>query len=228
MYKRFLMVMVLTLSVAGCAELQPTPDDQQAQHIIASAQSIFQSFKASTEKPMDNFRAMLPKAQGIVILPGLLKGGFIVAAEGGNGVMLAKGLNGTWGQPGFYFLAAGSVGLQMGGQATDVVMLLFSQKAVASIIHNQGKLGADLGLIIGTIGGGVEASTTTNIGTDIMAFSQGIGAFAGGSLEAAALIRRNDLNEAFYGQIATPDEIILQGQVQSPAADGLRAALSKP
>ena len=120
-------------------------------------------------------------------------------------------------------MASGSVGVQVGGQMGDVVLLVFSQDAVAAIIESQGKLGADLGLVLGTVGAGVEASTTTNVGADILAFSQGIGAFVGGSLEASALIKRNDLNQAFYGQAIGPADIVLQGNAQNPAADRRRA-----
>ena len=225
MRARVFILAVLAVAMTGCAAIKPVSDEQRALQILNASKTVFETLKASDSKPMDEFRALLPKAQGIVILPGLLKGGFIVAAEGGNGVLLAKDASGRWGQPAFYFLAAGSVGMQMGAQATDVVLLVFSPDAVASIIRHQGKLGADLGLVIGTIGAGVEASTTTNVGADIMAFSQGIGAFAGGSLEAAALIKRNDLNEAFYGQAVTPGDIVLQGRAHNPAADALRAVL---
>lgn len=216
------------LSVAGCAQIQPTPDAEKAAEVVASAQNTLVKMKSSHDKPMDEFRALLPKAEGVVILPGVIKGGFIVGAEGGNGVLLAKDASGQWSSPAFYFLAAGSVGLQIGGQATDVVLLVFNQGAVESIIKHQGKLGADMGLVVGTIGAGVEASTTTNIGADIMAFSQGIGAFAGGSLEAAALVKRNDLNEAYYGAGATPEGIVQQGAFHNPGADGLRGALQAP
>jgi len=226
MRARFVTLTLLAFFVAGCASVQPMSADQRASQVIGSAQVAFENLKTSSDVVMDDFRALLPKAQGIVIFPGLLKGGFIVGAEGGNGVLLAKDASGNWGQPAFYFMASGSIGLQIGAQATDVVMLVFSQKAIASIIAHQGKLGADLGITFGTLGAGVEASTTTNIGADIMAFSQGVGAYAGGSFEAAALIKRNDLNEVFYGRPATPEEIVLQGQVQSPAADALRASLN--
>jgi len=177
---------------------------------------------------MDHFRALLPKAAGIVVLPGVVKGGFVFAAEGGSGVLLAKDASGRWGYPAFYLMASGSVGLQAGAQFGDVVLLVFSQDAVAAIIETQGKLGADLGLVVGTVGGGVEASTTGNVGADVLAFSQGIGMFAGGSLEASAMIRRNDLNQAYYGQAIGPADIVLQGNAQNPAADGLRAALDAP
>jgi len=226
MRARFIMIVLVASFVSGCASVQPMSANQRAAQVLGAAQVAFVNMHKAPEVVMNDFRALFPKAQGVVILPGLLKGGFIVAAEGGNGVLLAKNAAGQWGNPAYYFLAAGSVGFQIGAQATDVVLLLFSQKAVASIIAHQGKLGADLGLTFGTIGAGVEASTTTNIGADIMAFSQGMGAFAGGSLEAAALIKRNDLNEAFYGRPITPEEIVLQGQAQNGAADGLRATLN--
>lgn len=218
------VVLALTLPLAACAT-KPMTDEERAHQLVQGATVTYQKFKASNEHPMDQFRALLPKAEGIIILPGVIKGGFVLAAEGGSGVMLAKDASGRWGYPAFYLLAAGSIGLQAGAQVGDVILLVFSQDAVRSIIEHQGKLGADLGLIIGTVGAGVEASTTTNVGADVLAFTQGIGAFAGGSLEAAALIKRNDLNEAYYGQALQPGDIVLQGRGQNPAADNLRAVL---
>jgi len=220
------LLLVLALPVAGCSLVPNMTDYDRAVQVLNASQATLEKFKASQAQPMDEFRVLLPKAEGVVILPGLLKGGFIVAAEGGNGVLLAKDASGRWSQPAFYFLAAGSVGMQIGGQATDVVLLVFNQDAVQSIIEHQGKLGADLGLIVGTVGAGVEASTTTNIGADIMAFAQGVGMFAGGSLEAAALIKRNDLNEAFYGQTLTPADIVLSGRAENPATATLRSTLA--
>lgn len=217
---------VVVLPVTGCSLVPNLSDYDRAVQIVNASQATIDKFKNSQNKPMDEFRALLPRAAGVVIMPGLLKGGFIVAAEGGNGVLLSKDAAGRWSQPAFYFLAAGSVGLQVGGQATDVVLLVFNPKAVQSIIDHQGKLGADLGLVVGTVGAGVEASTTTNIGADLMAFSQGVGVFAGGSLEAAALVKRNDLNEAFYGQVLTPGDIVLGARAANPVADGLRASLA--
>jgi len=226
MISRVLAVLLLALSLplAACAT-KPMTDAQRADQLVGAAEVTYLKFKASQDQPMDRFRQLLPHAQGILILPGVVKGGFVIAAEGGSGVLLAKDASGQWGSPAFYFLAAGSVGLQAGAQLGDAILLVFSQDAVKSIIDHQGKLGADLGLIIGTVGAGVEASTTTNVGADVIVFTQGIGAFAGGSLEAAALIKRNDLNQAFYGQALSPTDIVLGGHGQNPTADKLRAAL---
>jgi len=218
------LILVLAMPLAACATRSMT-DGERAAQIVQGAQMTLRKFKASQDEPMDRFRALLPKAEGIIILPGVIKGGFIFAAEGGSGVLLAKDVAGRWGNPAFYLLAAGSVGLQAGAQVGDMIILVFSQDAVKSVIEHQGKLGADLGLIVGTVGAGVGASTTTNVGADLLAFTQGVGVFAGGSLEAAALVRRNDLNQGFYGRTLEPGDIVLQGHGQNPAADGLRKVL---
>lgn len=227
MFSRVLKVLVIAvvLPLAACA-INPISDQDRARQIVGAAGVTLQKFKASQDQPMDRFRALLPKAEGILIFPGVVKGGFVIAAEGGSGVMLAKDAAGHWSDPAFYFLAAGSIGFQAGAQMGDTVLLVFSRDALAAIIEHQGKLGANLGLILGTVGAGVEASTTTNVGADVLAFSQGIGAFAGGSLEAAALIKRSDLNEAFYGQALDPVAIVFSGPGQNAAADPLRAGLN--
>lgn len=229
MFSRFLAILVLALSLPlGACAVKPMTDQERAHQLIQGAQLTYKKFKASKDEPMDEFRKLLPKAQGMIILPGVVKGGFVLAAEGGSGVLLAKDMAGRWSQPAFYFLASGSIGLQLGAQVGDVIVLIFSQDAVKAVIDNQGKLGADLNLVIGTVGAGVEASTTTNAGADIMAFTQGTGVFAGGALEAAALIKRNDFNQAFYGQAAEPQDIVFGGGIANPAADPLRDLLAAP
>ena len=161
-------------------------------------------------------------------MPDVYKAGFIGAAEGGNGVLVAKNADGTWGYPAFYTLAAGSVGLQAGAQATEVVLILRNEGALNAIIENQGKLGADAGLTMAIFGVGIEGSTTTNIGADILAFANAKGGlFAGLSLEGAALVRRRDLNEAYYTIGATPQSIVLQAAHNNPNADGLRSSLAR-
>jgi lipid-binding SYLF domain-containing protein len=141
--------------------------------------------------------------------------------------LLAKTDNGSWSSPAFYALGAASFGIQMGLQDTEIILVLRSDEAVTAILEHQGKLGADAGLTLGTIGKGVEISTTANIGVDILAFANSkIGLFGGAALEGAVLVRRVDLNEAYYGQGTTPRGILYQGQGQNPQANGLRAALT--
>jgi lipid-binding SYLF domain-containing protein len=166
-------------------------------------------------------------ARGIVVLPSVVKAGFVGAAEVGNGVLLARGADGTWSDPAFYTLGAASVGLQIGIQYTEMVFILKSDRAVRSVIEHQGKLGADLGLSVGLVGAGMEASTTTNLGVDIVALTNSIiGAYGGASFEGAVLARRMDLNTAYYGAGATPQAIVIERTLRNPGADPLKAALA--
>jgi len=222
-----LIGLLASLSLSGCTTLSSATPEEKAASLVAKSEQVFSEFWASNEKPLQQMRKLYPDAMGIVILPGVIKAGFVVGAEGGSGVMLARDLSGRWGYPAFYTMAAGSVGFQAGGQSSDIVLLLFSEKAVRALVKNQGKLGADLGLTVGTVSTGVEASTTSNVGADIMAFSSGVGVFAGGSIEGAVMITRNDFNNAYYGAEVTPEQIVLDASVSNPGADKLRGVLAQ-
>jgi lipid-binding SYLF domain-containing protein len=217
------LVIALSLGLAACAEFG---DDRlgQARQLVLRAVDTVERFR--TDPDLARFTGYMQGARGIVVLPSVVKAGFVGAAEVGNGVLLARGGDGTWSDPAFYTLGAASVGLQMGIQNTEMVFILKNDRAVRSVIEHQGKLGADLGLSVGLVGAGMEASTTTNLGVDIVAISNAIiGAYGGVSLEGAVLARRKDLNSAYYGAGATPQAIIIDRTVKNPGAAALKAAL---
>ncbi len=220
------LLIVLILSLAACAEMH-RDKQSTANDLVNQASETVQRFKGMPD--LKQFADYMPTARGIVVLPSVIKGGFMLGGEGGNGVLLAKTDDGSWSHPAFYMLGAASFGLQMGLQDTEIILVLRSDEAVQAIIEHQGKIGADAGLTLGTMGQGAEVSTTANIGVDVLAFANSkIGLFGGAALEGAILARRVDLNEAYYGHGATPRDILYQGLVQNPHADGLRAALSNP
>ena len=115
------------------------------------------------------FLTALQNAAGVAIFPAVYKAGFFVGAEGGNGLVIARDTHGNWGYPAFYTLAGGSWGIQFGGQRAGVVLIMRSRKAVEAVLKHQGKAGADLGIALGSIGTGLEGSTTTNLAADIFA-----------------------------------------------------------
>jgi lipid-binding SYLF domain-containing protein len=164
------------------------------------------------------------QARGLLIVPELFKAGFIVGAEAGSGVFMVRGSDGTWSAPAFYTLAAGSIGLQIGGQVAEVVFTVMNEGAVEALLRNEIKLGADLSVSVGLIGKGLEASTTTNLSADVFAFSKNVGAFGGGSLEGAKLFARHKLNEAYYGPGATPRGIVIERSFFNPGSEKLRKA----
>ena len=221
---RPVLVFVFSLGLASCAEFG---DDRlgQARQLVASAVDTVERFR--TDPALARFTRYMRGARGIIVLPSVVKAGFVGAAEVGNGVLLARGADETWSDPAFYTLGAASVGLQIGIQNTEMVFILKSDRAVRSVIANQGKLGADLGLSVGLVGAGMEVSTTTNLGVDVIALSNAIvGAYGGASFEGAVLARRTDLNAAYYGAGATPQAIVIERTLRNPAANPLKAALA--
>src|SRR5690606_36917279 len=166
------------------------------------------------------------RARALLIFPELVKGGFIIGGEGGSGVLVVRHETLGWSYPAFYTIAAGSVGLQTGGQVSEVVFTVMSQKGVDAIIDNQFKFGGDVSVAIGPIGQGLEASTTTNLDADIYQFASTAGLFGGLSLEGAAILKRDSYNRNYYGQGATPYAIVIEQRFSNPNAQSLRDALA--
>jgi lipid-binding SYLF domain-containing protein len=163
----------------------------------------------------------------VLVVPSLIKGGFILGAEGGSGVLLARDARGQWSGPAFYTLGTGSIGLQAGVQDSEVILVIVTEKGLNAILDKSFKLGADASVAAGPIGGaGVAAATTAGLGADIYAFARTRGAFAGISLEGTAVVRREAWNKAYYGKAVDPRAILIQRQLSSPGADRLRRALT--
>ena len=226
--KRFGSIGILLFGVWGltaCQEFRETPETGTARIIEMSAETVENFLRLPHLK---EFAKHLPQARALMIFPAVVKAGFIVGAEGGSGVLIARSAGGSWGYPAFYTLGAASLGLQIGIQDTETVLVIRNEGALRSIIKRQGKFGADIGITAGFYGVGMEASTTTNLKVDVLAFTNAkVGAFAGASLEGAVLARRRDMNEFFYGQGATPDGIVFEGRHQNPKANPLRSVLAR-
>ncbi len=176
---------------------------------------------------LTELRRFVEKSQAVLIVPQMVKGGFIIGGEGGSGVLLVKGSDGTWSAPAFYTLAAGSIGLQIGGQVSEVVFTIMNEGAVKALLRTNFKLGVDASIAVGPVGKGIEASTTTNFSDDVYAFAKTVGLYGGGSFEGAAILKRGKWNEAYYAVGALPQEILLERKYFNPHADRLRGALMR-
>lgn len=203
----------LTASV-GARAAEPEALVDAARHTVEAL---------AADPDMASMRNLLKDAKGVLVIPQLLKAGFIIGGSGGSGVLLASG--DSWSDPAFFTLGAGSIGFQFGGQASEVVLLLMTSRALDAVIHNQIKLGADLSVASGPVGRGMEAATTTNLGADIYSFARAKGLFAGVSFEGAFIKAREDWNRMFYGRPATARQIVILRQVTGVKADALKSAL---
>ena len=233
--KSFLAVAAAMLILAGCTTVNDLTSKvsetiSPSSAVRASDGLVIDSLKAlnilKNREDRRVFLSALKKAAGVAIFPAVYKAGFFVGAEGGNGLIMARDTQGNWGYPAFYTLAGGSWGIQFGGQRAGVVLILRSRKAVEAVLKHQGKAGADLGIALGSMGAGLEGSTTTNLAADIFAFSDAKGLFGGVSLEGTAIVRRNDLNREYYGADVTPAAILIEHAYRNAQADTLRNALA--
>ncbi len=216
----------LLASAAAAAALllvNPAAWASEDQSLIDAARITVDRFAADPQ--FTDMRRKLAQAKGVFIVPQLLKASFIIGGEGGSGVLLARTAGG-WSQPAIYTMGAGSIGLQIGGEASEVMLLLMSDKAVEAILKNEFKLGADATVAAGPVGAGIEAATTTNLGADILSYSKSKGLAAGVSIEGAVITARHSRNQNYYGKSAHPRDILYHNAVSSPGTGSLLQALS--
>jgi len=170
---------------------------------------------------------LLGRARAVLIVPDLVKGGFIFGAEYGTGVLLAKSADGHWSGPAFYSVASGNFGLQIGLQDASSLYIIMSDGGLSAIMNNRLKLGADAGIAVAVVGAGASASTTTNAGADVYAFNTAIGLYGGVSLEGSAILPRESWNAAYYGGNPSPTDIVVARRVDNPQTDHLRDLLAR-
>jgi SH3 domain-containing YSC84-like protein 1 len=162
---------------------------------------------------------LIDKAECVVILPTVLKAAFGVGASYGRGVMICRsGLHytGPWGPPAMYALEGGSIGFQLGGQATDFVLLVMNPAGARSLLKSKVKLGADASAAAGPKGRTAEGATDIVMRAEILSYSRNRGLFAGVSLEGSTLRSDGSANEKLYGQKLSAKDIIRLGKVKTP------------
>ena len=174
---------------------------------------------------------VLDKADCVVVLPSVKKFAIGIGGSYGRGVMTCRGgkeFQGKWGAPTMMALEGASAGLQLGGEATDFVLLLMNSKAASGILTSKVKLGGDASAAAGPVGRTASAETDVMLKADILSYSRAKGAFAGISLEGSTLRPDNDANKNLYGKQMDAKEIVLGGTVAPPpSAETLLATLDK-
>jgi lipid-binding SYLF domain-containing protein len=223
-----LSILLFAVAVFGALLTVPgmalASDKTDAQAIVTKANITFNSFMS--DKNFTEMRKLSRSEKGIFIAPQVLKGAFIWGASGGTGVLLVREEGGKFTQPAFYTIGSVSFGLQIGGQASEVILLAMTDRGVTTLLQNSVKLGADVGIAAGPFGAGAQAATA-NISADILAFSRSKGLYGGISLDGAIVDVRDSLNNAYYGKPVTPTDILVKKHVSNAHADKLRASVAK-
>lgn len=166
---------------------------------------------------------LLDKADCVVVFPSALKAAFVVGGSYGRGAMTCrKGekFNGPWGAPSMMALEGGSVGFQIGGQATDFVLLVMNDQGANGILSSKVKLGADASIAAGPVGRDASAETDVSMRAEILSYSRSRGLFAGISLEGSTIRPDKDANKRIYGDKISAKDIVVAHETQVPAAAG--------
>ncbi len=204
----------------------PVPAAANPQALVDKARHTVEKMLRNPElKPLPG---LLGKAKAVLIVPSLLKAGFLIGGEGGSGVLLARDKAGNWSNPAFYDIGSGSFGLQVGFQDSEVMFLIMSHRTLDTMLDATVKLGADASVAAGPFGIGYEGSTAINLRADIYSYALSRGAFLGASFEGSIAVEDKERNRAYYGPGATARKIVLGREFTNPAAAALLRALQTP
>jgi len=193
-------------SLAGGAG-QNKEETDEAQRVSA-ATAVFQEIMSAEDKAIP--KAILGKAEGIAVFPSTLKAGFVVGGMRGRGILSARGESGTWSAPAFLTLTGGSVGLQIGGQATDLVLVIIERRGLETLVRNQFKIGADASVAAGPVGRDAQAATDLQLRAQILSYSRARGVFAGISITGSTIRQDVDANNRFYGRRLETRQIVFE------------------
>jgi lipid-binding SYLF domain-containing protein len=180
--------------------------------------------------PDDIPQDLLDKADCVVVFPSVLKAAFVVGGSYGRGAMTCRrgeNFNGPWGAPSMMALEGGSVGFQIGGQATDFVLLVMNDRGANGILSSKVKLGADASVAAGPVGRNATAETDVSMRAEILSYSRARGLFAGISLEGSTIRPDNDANKRIYGEKISAKDIVIAHETHvPPAAEGMISTLN--
>ena len=193
-------------------------DDKKETHRLENCGTVV---KEILDIPDDLPQDLLDKAECVIIFPSVLKGAFVFGGSYGRGAMTCRTgehFTGPWGAPTMMALEGGSFGLQLGGQATDFVLLVMNPRGAKAILHSKVRLGADASAAAGPKGRTAEGATDATLRAEILSYSRNRGLFAGLSLEGSTTRPDNAANEKLYGKKIEAEGIVRKGAVAVPAS----------
>lgn len=215
------LLVAVALLIAGVTQAR-AQDKAEAQALVDKARITFQSFMS--DKNYEYLHNNIKNAKALLIYPQVLKAGFILGGSGGTGVLVVRDAKAKdWSQPAFYTIGSVSFGLQIGGEAAEVIVMVMTQKAIDSLFTTSVKFGGDTSVAAGPYGAGAKADVTA----DFISYAKSKGLYAGLNLEGSAVDVREGLNKAYYDKAVTPVQIIVEKKVSNKGSAKLREALKK-
>ena len=205
------LVLGLAAAAAGSAQGVSTAGTERIEKAIAAFQDIL-----SLEKPEERLPGkLLEKAQGIAIIPGVIKAAWGVGGQWGRGIVAVRDKDGRWSDPLFISLVGGSVGFQIGVQKSDIILVFKNRKNIEQVASGKLTLGADASVAAGPVGRQAEAATDWEMESEIYSYAKSKGLFAGVSIKGAAMQFDEDANAAFYGRDGVRPDDVLSGKTNN-------------
>ncbi len=224
---RVLLAILLISTTASAADKADKDKAKQEERLKNAGAVMGEILDIPDNIPQD----LLDKARCVVVIPSVVKAAFLVGGSYGRGAMVCRtgnNMTGSWGAPAMMVLEGGSFGFQIGGEATDFVLLVMGDRGANSLLHTKVKLGGDASVAAGPVGRTAEANTDAYLRSEILTYSRARGLFAGVSLEGASLREDNEANEVLYGQRITAAQIVQdQSTATPPSAQPLVSRLDK-
>ena len=211
---RLVAAAIIVAVLAGYPAIPTAQQESDEAKRIRDAATAFGEIMGAEDNAIPT--TILGKAEGIAIFPGTIKAGFVVGGMRGRGVISAR-TNGAWSAPAFLTLTGGSFGLQIGGQAADIILVISNRRGVESLVSNQFKLGADAAVSAGPVGRDAQAATDLQLRAQILSYSRSRGLFAGVTVNGSTVRPDRDANERFYGKRLDTKQILFEPPPSSPA-----------
>lgn len=218
------ILFILSVMPATVPSSLAADEGSEAKKFVETSRFTLESFLADPN--YEDFRNLLKRAKGVLIVPQKIRGAFLVGAKGGSGVLFVRDPeSNTWNGPAFYTLGGISFGLQAGGSVSEVILLIMTDRGVNSLMASSIKLGANVSIAAGPVGAGVSAETA-NLSADILSFARSKGLYAGLSLNGAVVAARSALNKAYYGKSVNSADILIVKSVANPHAQKIIEVLT--
>jgi lipid-binding SYLF domain-containing protein len=210
--RAFLLAGAVALAPAVSSVRAAGDDESDEAKRLHDAATIFGEIMSAEDQAIP--ASILDKAEAIAIFPSTIKAGFIFGGMRGRGVLSARSGR-TWSEPTFMTLTGGSFGLQIGGQAADLVLVIMQRRGVETLLKNQFKLGADASVAAGPVGRDAQASTDLQLQAEILSYSRARGLFAGVTVNGSTVRVDGDANQRFYGQRLSATDIVFANKAPS-------------
>ena len=210
----------VAIALAGlllvCAPLTARANEEAER--IVEAMIVLQEIMEAPDAAIP--KAILERSVAIAVFPSTVRAGFFVGGQRGRGFLAARqDETGAWSAPAFLTLTGGSIGLQVGAQSVDIILLIQNRRGLSRLLDNQFKLGGEASAVVGPIGRSLEASTDLQLTAEILSYSRSRGVFAGVTLGGATLRADRDANERFYGERLDSRQIVLDGETGNALPD---------